>query len=114
MKDGAIEIQGDQRDTVARILTEAGFDAEQIDKLEALGVLTSSLRVTATQLLRVGTADFTAAFCTPTRCRRSSRRHRNAVRTTCRPSGPIPRSDRPTPSRPTGHALAIAPPCSTA
>ena len=25
VKDGAIEIQGDQRDTVARILTEAGF-----------------------------------------------------------------------------------------
>jgi translation initiation factor 1 len=25
VKDGAIEIQGDQRDTIARILTEAGF-----------------------------------------------------------------------------------------
>ena len=27
VKDGAIEIQGDQRETVARILTEAGFRA---------------------------------------------------------------------------------------
>lgn len=27
VKDGTIEIQGDQRDTVARILTEAGFRA---------------------------------------------------------------------------------------
>lgn len=27
VKDGAIEIQGDQRDTIARILTEAGFRA---------------------------------------------------------------------------------------
>lgn len=27
VKEGAIEIQGDQRDTVARILTEAGFRA---------------------------------------------------------------------------------------
>ena len=27
IKDGAIEIQGDQRETVARILTEAGFRA---------------------------------------------------------------------------------------
>ena len=25
VKDGAIEIQGDQRDTIARILSEAGF-----------------------------------------------------------------------------------------
>jgi translation initiation factor 1 len=27
VKDGVIEIQGDQRETVARILTEAGFRA---------------------------------------------------------------------------------------
>jgi translation initiation factor 1 len=27
VKDGVIEIQGDQRETVARILTEAGFGA---------------------------------------------------------------------------------------